>query len=93
MNAMTSEASRVAAARPAPSPDLTADDMVAAAQAMIPLLRERAADVDADRRISADTYRRLGDAGFFHMLKPKKYGGLEMSEHEHARVAMNLARG
>lgn len=93
MNAMTSEATRVAAARPAPSPDLTADDMVAAAEAMIPLLRERAADVDADRRISADTYRRLGDAGFFHMLKPKKYGGLELSEHEHARVAMNLARG
>ncbi|MEV1130773.1 acyl-CoA dehydrogenase family protein [Agromyces sp. NPDC049794] len=40
-----------------------------------------------------DTYRRLGDAGFFHVLKPKKFGGLELSEHEHARIAMTLARG
>jgi 3-hydroxy-9,10-secoandrosta-1,3,5(10)-triene-9,17-dione monooxygenase len=93
MNTLTFDAANATGARPAPSPDLTAADMVAAAQEMIPLLRERAAEVDSERRISQDTYRRLGDAGFFHMLKPKKYGGLEMSEHEHARVAMNLARG
>jgi len=80
-------------ARVAPSPSLTADDVVAAAEGLIPVLRERAADVDRERRIPDDTYRRLGDAGLLHVLKPKKYGGLELSEHEHARIAMNLARG
>src|SRR4051794_7341358 len=80
-------------ARVAPSPTLTADDVVAAAEGLIPVLRERAVDVDRDRRIPDDTYRRLGDAGLLHVLKPKKYGGLELSEHEHARIAMNLARG
>lgn len=72
---------------------LSADDVVQASEDLIPLLRERAAEVDERRRISEDTYRRLGDAGFFHVLKPKKYGGLELTEHEHARIAMNLARG
>ncbi|HEY0937968.1 MAG TPA: acyl-CoA dehydrogenase family protein [Trebonia sp.] len=82
-----------AGARPGPDPSTTAPDILAAAQDLVPLLRERAAAADAARRIDPDTYRRLEDAGFFHILKPKKYGGLELSEHEHAKVAMTLARG
>ena len=62
--------------RPAPDPALTADDILKAAEDLVPLLRERAVAADRDRRIEPDTYRRLGDAGFFHILKPKKYGGL-----------------
>ena len=81
------------AVRPAPDPSLTAQDVLQAAEDMVPLLRERAAAADRDRRIETDTYRRLGDAGFFHILKPKKYGGLELSEHEHAKVMLTLARG
>ena len=79
--------------RPAPDPALTADDILRAAEDLVPLLRERAVEADKSRRIEADTYRRLQDAGFFHILKPKKYGGLELSEHEHAKVTMTLARG
>jgi alkylation response protein AidB-like acyl-CoA dehydrogenase len=81
------------AARPAPDPNLTAQDVLQAAEDLVPLLRERAVAADRDRRIEADTYRRLGDAGLFHILKPKKYGGLELSEHEHAKAVMTLARG
>jgi alkylation response protein AidB-like acyl-CoA dehydrogenase len=69
--------------RPAPDPALTADDILKAAEDLVPLLRERAVAADRDRRIELDTYRRLGEAGFFHILKPRKYGGLELSEHEH----------
>lgn len=79
--------------RTAPDPSLSPDDMLRRAEELVPLLRERAAEVDENRRIHDDTYRRLLDAGFLHMLKPKKYGGLEMTEHEHARVAMTLAKG
>ena len=79
--------------RPAPDPSTSADDILAAAEALVPLLRERAADTDRERRISADTYRRMQEAGLFHILKPKKYGGFELSEHEHAKVAMMLATG
>lgn len=89
----TTDAQRPTDTLPAPSATLRADDVVAAAEALIPLLRERAAEVDRERRISDDTYRRMAEAGLFHILKPKKYGGLELSEHDHARVVMNLARG
>jgi alkylation response protein AidB-like acyl-CoA dehydrogenase len=82
-----------AGARPAPDPALTAEDVLKAAEDLVPLLRERAVAADRDRRVEPDTFRRLGDAGFFHILKPKRYGGLELSEHEHAKVAMTLARG
>jgi len=85
--------SAVEGIRPAPDPSLTADDILQAAEGLVPLLRERAVEADKSRRIEADTYRRLQDAGFFHILKPKKYGGLELSEHEHAKVTMTLARG
>lgn len=81
------------AVRSAPDPARTARDILKAAEDLVPILRERAAAADRDRRIEPDTYRRLGDAGFFHILRPKKYGGLELSEHEHAKVAMTLARG
>lgn len=79
--------------RTAPDPSLTPADMLRRAEELVPLLRERAVEVDENRRIHDDTYHRLLEAGFLHMLKPKKYGGLEMTEHEHARVAMTLAKG
>lgn len=79
--------------RAAPDPRLTADDLLRSAEELVPLLRSRAVETDRDRRISEDVFRRLQDAGFFHIIKPKRYGGLELSEHEHARVIMTLARG
>jgi 3-hydroxy-9,10-secoandrosta-1,3,5(10)-triene-9,17-dione monooxygenase len=60
--------------RLAPDPSLTGDDILKAAEDLVPLLRERAVAADRDRRIEPDTYRRLEDAGFFHILKPQKYG-------------------
>jgi len=93
MNSTVLDDQRPAGIRPAPPSTLTAEEILSRAEAMVPRLRERAADVDRERRISGEVYRELGDAGFFHILKPKKYGGLELSEHEHAKVAMTLARG
>ncbi|HWL78466.1 acyl-CoA dehydrogenase family protein [Microbacterium sp.] len=93
MNSTVLDDQRPTGIRPAPPSTLTAEEILARAEAMVPRLRERAADVDRERRISDEVYRELGDAGFFHILKPKKYGGLELSEHEHAKVAMTLARG
>src|SRR3984957_18424693 len=78
---------------PGPDSSRTADDILQAAEDLVPLLRERAARADEARRPEAATPRPLQEAGFFHILKPRKYGGLELSEHEHARVTMTLARG
>lgn len=78
---------------PAPDPSLTGDDLVARAEALVPLLRERAAKADETRQVDPDTFRRMQEAGFFHLFRPKRYGGLELTENDHARVAMTLAKG
>jgi alkylation response protein AidB-like acyl-CoA dehydrogenase len=76
-----------------PSPGLTSADVLAAAEGLVPLLRDRAVQIDAERRIPDDVYRAIQEAGLLHILKPKKYHGLELTEHDHAKVAMTLARG
>jgi alkylation response protein AidB-like acyl-CoA dehydrogenase len=76
-----------------PDQTLTGDDVVARAEALVPLLRERAARADETRSVEADTFRRMQEAGLFHVFRPARYGGLELSEHDHARIAMTLAKG
>jgi alkylation response protein AidB-like acyl-CoA dehydrogenase len=75
-----------------PATALTGPEVIAAAEALVPLLREQAVDADANRAISAEVFRALADAGLFHILKPRRYAGFELSEHEHAMVALTLAR-
>jgi alkylation response protein AidB-like acyl-CoA dehydrogenase len=77
----------------APDPGLTAADVLAAAERLVPVLRERAAETDRERRIAPETFRLIQEAGLLHLLKPKEYGGLELTEHDHAKVTMTLARG
>lgn len=92
MTNSTETGSRTAAPTP-PDPTLTGDDLVARAEELIPLLRQRAARADETRAVEPDTFRRLQEAGFFHAFRPKRYGGLELTEHDHARIAMTLAKG
>ena len=86
-------ASTVGEVRTAPDPALTSADVIRAAEELVPLLRERAVEVDHERRVSQDTYRRIGDAGLLHILKPRRYGGLELTDHDAALATMHLARG
>ncbi|WP_188726191.1 acyl-CoA dehydrogenase family protein [Pseudoclavibacter endophyticus] len=71
----------------------TTEDVVRIAENLIPVLRERAVLVDRERRIPDETYRELIDAGLWRILKPTRYGGYEMSEADHAKVAVTLAEG
>lgn len=68
-------------------------EVIETAEALVPLLREHAAETDANRAIPVGVYAALDDAGLFNILKPRKYGGFEHSEYEHAMVALTLARG
>jgi alkylation response protein AidB-like acyl-CoA dehydrogenase len=85
----TSQARR----RRAPAVTLTGPDVRKAAEDLVPLLREHAAETDERRAIPPHVYRALEDAGLFHILKPRRYGGFELTEHDHAMVALTLARG
>jgi 3-hydroxy-9,10-secoandrosta-1,3,5(10)-triene-9,17-dione monooxygenase len=52
-------------------------DMLAAARALIPRLRDRAARTEELRRLPAETERDLHDAGLFRIVQPKRVGGSE----------------
>jgi 3-hydroxy-9,10-secoandrosta-1,3,5(10)-triene-9,17-dione monooxygenase len=51
--------------------------MLAAARALIPSLRDRAARTEELRRLPAETERDLHDAGLFRIVQPKRVGGSE----------------
>ncbi len=51
--------------------------MVAAARALIPRLRDRAARTEELRRLPAETERDLHDVGLFRIVQPKRVGGSE----------------
>lgn len=82
-----------ATARPVPDPGLTAAELLRRAEGLVPMLRERAVATDHERRVSDEVYEQLREAGFFHLLKPRRYGGLELTDHDHAMITMTLARG
>ena len=70
-----------------------AEDIVARTRAMIPLLRERAAEDEANRTVNPDTVRRMNEAGLFRVLQPRRWGGYELGQRAFAEVQMALGEG
>ncbi len=56
----------------------TRADMLQRARDLAPTLFERAFDTNALRRVPDDLIGAVADAGFFRMLQPKRWGGLEL---------------
>jgi 3-hydroxy-9,10-secoandrosta-1,3,5(10)-triene-9,17-dione monooxygenase len=60
---------------------------------MVPVLAERAAKAEQERRIPAETIADFKKAGFFRVLQPKQYGGYELDPRVFFEVQMTLAEG
>lgn len=71
----------------------TANELVARAAALVPMLKEKAASVEANRMVSPETIQAFKDAGFFKILQEKRWGGWEMDPSVFWRVLMELGRG
>jgi 3-hydroxy-9,10-secoandrosta-1,3,5(10)-triene-9,17-dione monooxygenase len=71
----------------------SAQELIDRAHAMIPMLRERADQVEQDRKVSSETIQAFVDAGFFKILQPRQWGGWEMNPEVFFRVLMELGRG
>ncbi len=71
----------------------TVDELVARATALLPMLREKAASVEANRMVSPETIAAFKEAGFFKILQEKRWGGWEMEPLVLWRVLMELGRG
>jgi 3-hydroxy-9,10-secoandrosta-1,3,5(10)-triene-9,17-dione monooxygenase len=76
-----------------PERDLTADDLVARAAAMVPVLRERQQECEDLGRMPVATSDDLVAAGFYRILQPRRFGGYELDLGTFSRVTIELARG
>ena len=56
-----------------------------------PLIREHAANAEANRQLSDTVYNAMYEAGLFAMLAPKTYGGFELHPIEAMRVWESVA--
>ena len=51
--------------------------VIAAVGELLPVLRERAQETEDARVVPAESVKALEEAGFFRLLQPARYGGLE----------------
>ena len=69
------------------------DALVARAAALVPMLRERAAANEVNRRLSPEVFDALSAADVFRMTAPKRFGGLEADFLTQCEVLAEIARG
>lgn len=63
------------------------------AQALVSTLRERSGETNSLGKLPDETIGDLQEAGFFKILQPKRYGGLEMEPKDFFDVQIKLAEG
>jgi len=71
----------------------TREDVVHRAEALIPVLRARAAEADALRQLPAQTARDLKAAGVARILQPARYGGCQASFAGMVDILRTIGRG
>ena len=70
----------------------SADEYLARAVALGPVLRQRAQECERLRRVPAETIADFTAAGFFDILKPRRHGGAELDPLVFLRVCIEIAR-
>jgi resorcinol 4-hydroxylase (FADH2) len=74
-------------------PGLTVAEMLQAAREMVPSLREAAERTEQNRMVSADAIEACRRAGFFRLLQPRRFGGLECRFSDFVQLNIELGRG
>lgn len=69
-----------------------AEELLAAARAMGPALRERAAQCRAERKVPAETIADFQAAGFFKVLQPEQWGGYAMDPQVFYTLGLEVAK-
>jgi 3-hydroxy-9,10-secoandrosta-1,3,5(10)-triene-9,17-dione monooxygenase len=76
-----------------PEPDLTAEDLIARARALRGVLVERQGECEELGRLPDASLRDFVDAGFWRVLQPRRFGGLELDLLTFLRITVELSRG
>ena len=70
-----------------------AAEAVAKANALVERLRSRAAEVDAERRISDESIAEINDAGLFRISAPRMFGGSQLGISPLIQTVATIASG
>lgn len=79
-------------APPGSNPTLEAG-LIERARALVPVLRSRERAAIAAGQVPRETLDDLTEAGFFKVLQPARYGGLELPPRIYCEIARTLAEG
>lgn len=66
-------------------------EMIARAESLLPMLRERSAEAEKNRRLSDETVQAFREAGFPRILQPKRFGGYELGPDTAVEVIRTIA--
>ena len=69
----------------------SATEVLDAVRDLLPLLRDRAQETEDLRRIPDESIKSLQETGFFKLLQPARYGGLEASPNDFYRGVRLIA--
>ena len=69
------------------------EELLGRASDLVPVLKKRAAQTEAQRQIPPETVADLGEAGLFRVPNPERFGGYEHDIDLMFEVAMELGRG
>ena len=68
------------------------EKILEAARAMLPELRERAGATEANRKLLPEIHEAFLKAGFYRVMQPRGFGGLELPFGIQTEMSMELAR-
>jgi alkylation response protein AidB-like acyl-CoA dehydrogenase len=72
---------------------VTPNELVQRAQSLIPMIRDRQEETEANGRVSEEVFDAIRDQEIFKILLPKRYGGFEYGLDTFAEVGVEIARG
>jgi alkylation response protein AidB-like acyl-CoA dehydrogenase len=72
---------------------VTAEELVARATDLVPILAEQAADCERNRRVSDEVMEAMRNADLFRLVQPTRFGGLELGFDVVLDVGRQLGRG
>jgi 3-hydroxy-9,10-secoandrosta-1,3,5(10)-triene-9,17-dione monooxygenase len=78
---------------PPPEPGLTAETIIARARALIPAIRDQQDEAEKLGHHTAGLDRELGDAGFYRILQPRRFGGYEFGMDTFWKVMLAVSEG
>ena len=68
-------------------------ELVERAKSFVPVLRDRAKETEEIRRIPEATIQELEDAGLFHILRSKRFGGYQANMKTYTECVTEISRG